>query len=244
MQLSWGVRQLTRFMSRMPIPFRFRIKMRDSSEEEICEGEIPSAEWGRLIAFRDFARELETAEWVKAGLDADYNVTSRENGEPIVETPIRPSDGAVREVLLLLRPFILEKEETAYLRVLGVLRRFVQHPGFDALFEHQKRYFLHGQFGFFGQISVGGPNSDPLSDNMLVLNDSKTLDMWLNAFVYHRDTKKRQALEMHIGKEHDEFTLAALRAPIADKAYAVLWLANFIDQMAKSPTVTAATESL
>jgi hypothetical protein len=223
----------------MAIPFRFRISMRTSGMEEICEGEIPDDDWARLIAFRDCARELETAEWVKNGLDADYNVTSRESGEPLVEVPNRPTDAAVRELLLLLRPFILEKEFTFYLRVLGILRRYVQHPALAALFEQQKRFFLTGHFGLFGKISVGGPHADPFSDDMLVLNDSDTFDLWLNAFVYHRDSEKRAALMAHFGKEDDEFILASLRALIADKAYAVLWLANFVDQMANSPTVLA-----
>jgi hypothetical protein len=214
--------------------------MRNAEVEQVCEGLIPDEDWDRLIAFRDHATELQSSEWVKAGLDKDYSVRSDAAGRPIVDVPGRPTDAAVRELLLLLRPFVLQKEATSFLRVLGVLRRYLKHPAFDTLFERHRRVFLKGEFGLYGEISVGGPGVNPLSDEMLVLNDSDTLDLWLNAFVYHRDADKRKELLRHMGRKDDELSLAALRALIADKAWMVLWLADFINDMANSPTTRGA----
>jgi hypothetical protein len=224
----------------MPIPFRFRLTKPDSTAEEICEGAIPDEDWAIAVEFREYALELESAEWVKSGLDAGYDVKFSADSGTVVEVPKPPTDTAVREVLLLLRPFILDDEPTSFLRVLGILRRYMSHPALKQLFEQRRRIFLKGQLGLYGEISISGPGADPLGDGALVLNDTKTLNLWLNAFVYHRDADKREALLSHFGSKDDELVHATLRALIADKTQAVIWLATFIDQLANSATVRRA----
>ena len=217
----------------VPIPFRIRLLGRgDSRVEEICEGSIPDDEWARALTFRDCAKQLDKAEWVKIGLDAEYTVAFERGAEAVVEMSNPPRDAAVRELLMLLRPFILEREPTSFLRVLGTFRRHIRHPALQRLFKRERRIFLKGEFGSFGDISISSARADPFSGEMPIHDDTKTLNSWLNAFVRDCDPKEGGGLLPHSDDVDDELLHAALRALIADKARSVMWLAGFIDELA------------
>ena len=105
----------------MPLPFSITLRKKSDQSAEVCAGEISDADWDLIEAFRKEAIRLRTSEWIKAGLDDDYTLESDSTGRAVVNVANPPSDAAVRELLHLLRPFVLQNERTFFPRVTGRL---------------------------------------------------------------------------------------------------------------------------
>ena len=209
----------------MPVPFRIRLIRASDGVEETCSGEIPDADWRLLTTFWTYAKDLESAEWVQAGLDADYSIQPGENGESQILVRHKPSDAAVSQLLHRMRPFLLQNEDTFYTRVNKTLARHLTHKWLRDWLAIGRRIFDHGQFRVYGQITV----------NDLPLHDERTFGLWLNAFEYHRDQAKRAQLIESMGGPPDDFVLAIFRAILADRATEVLRLATMIDKIERAP---------
>jgi hypothetical protein len=212
----------------VPTPFRVLLTKQTDGSEEVCSGEIADEDWSLFATFRDYARDLESAEWVRAGLNAGYKLTFDATGQKAVEAHDRPSDGAVRELLHLLRPFVLQNEPTWYPTVNSRLRRYLSHPYLLDWLATGRRIFDNGHFHLYGQISI----------NNLPLHDERTFALWLNAFEYHRDAGKRAQLTEAMNGELDELALAAFRSIVADRTTEVLRLALFITNLEQAPSNT------
>src|SRR4051794_288942 len=111
----------------MPLEFTLRLVRSTDGVEEVCAGIINDTDWKQFATFREYAKELEAAEWVRAGLDAHYSVHRDTSGVITVDVPNRPSDAAFHQMLHLMRPFVLEEHDTAYVKINNKLRRYLDH---------------------------------------------------------------------------------------------------------------------
>lgn len=227
----------------MPLPFNITLRKQSDQSAEVCAGEISDEDWDLIDAFRKEAARLRTCEWIKAGLDDDYTLESDSTGRVVVNVANPPSDAAVRELLHLLRPFVLQNERTFFPKVTGRLWGYFAHEYIRGILAQHRDGFSHGYDRACFELSVSatiegaaGQNRD---DNF-VINDAEAFNLWINAFEYHRDEKKRKQLIEKLGAEPDDLTLAQFRRMIADKARAVLHVANFLESIVAAPSARGA----
>jgi hypothetical protein len=210
------------------MPTRYRIVLRrgDDGPDEICAGEISDEDWRLFTAFRDFAEELRSAEWVRQGLDSRYSIHSEAGRGLVADVPKRPSDTALRELLHLIRPFVLQNEETHFPKVSARLWKYLNHPHLQQLLAHWRAVFSGEEMRRYFKITA----------HQLDINNDRALALWLNAFEYHRDADKREEfLRLH-GGPPDELTLTVFRDMLASKAEAVFWLAELITAIERAPS--------
>lgn len=209
--------------------FTILLTHKATGAQEVCEGTIADVDRELFALFHTYASELREAVWVRDGLDAEYSLDARADGVPVVTVPNRPTDTAVRELLMLLRPFLLNDEATYFPKVTARLREYLTHPYLRAHLDRHRKGFADGYGRAFFTLSV----------NDVAINDQRTFDWWLNAFHYHRDPQKRAKLLAVVRDDVDELTLAVFRSMIADKALAILTIDDFWVEMASSRTALA-----
>lgn len=227
----------------MPLPFSITLRKKSDQSAEVCAGEIGDEDWDLVEAFRKEAARLRTSEWIKSGLDDDYTLESDSTGRTAVKLPNPPSDAAVRELLHLLRPFVLQNERTFFPKVTGRLWRYFAHDYIRTILAQHRDGFNDGYDRAYFELSVSstieGATGQNGNDNF-VINDAEAFSLWLNAFEYHRDERKRKQLIEKLGAEPDDLTLAQFRRMIADKARAVLHVASFLDSIVTAPSARGA----
>jgi hypothetical protein len=212
----------------VPIPFRLQVSNQTTGESQHLVGTIGDDDWRALKRFAEFSRELDQAEYVKAGMPLNVHIAwSQESGfDP---APELPPPGQLREFLHLLRPFLLENEPTRFLRICSILGKYFDHGFFRTTLRDLRRAFL-------GKISQ---SYFTLSSHDLVVNSEEALRLWLNAFEYHRDEDKRE----HLEKLHLALPLNVSKALFVDllryKVEAIWWVATFIEKIEASPTTQA-----
>jgi hypothetical protein len=214
--VSW--QRIPRIVVNVPVPFKVLLIRQTDDGQEVCAGEISDDDWRLFTAFRDYAVGLESAEWVRAGLDSHYSASQASDGVMKIDAPNKPSDTAVRELLHLMRPFLLQNEATWYPKINGRLYAYLDHPYLRKELATGRRIFDHGSFHLYGQITI----------NDLPLHDERTFSLWLNAFEYHRDPKKRAELTSAFRGPPDDFALAVFRSILADRAAEVMKVAAMI----------------
>ncbi len=197
--------------------------------EEVCAGTISDVDWAILIAFRNESRRLETCEWVLAGMPATFRVEASQTTGLIVHTPNRPTDAQVAEVLLRLRPFILQREPQFYNRVAGVLAGYFDHPWLrEDMRKASDRFSGADQVGLY-----------TLTRNILPINTPATFDLWLNAFEFHRDPDKYERFVRESGGEPGPLEHAVFRSMLVGKVDAVFGLGSVITAIEQAPSATA-----
>jgi hypothetical protein len=217
----------------MPIRYRIVLRRSDDGPDEVCTGEISDEDWRLFTTFRDFAEELRSAEWVRQGLDSRYSIGTEPGRGVVATVPKRPSDTALRELLHLIRPFVLKKEDTHFPKVSGRLWKYFNHPHLQNLLAHWRSVFSGEEMRRYFTITV----------HQLDISDDRTLSLWLNAFEYHRDAEKREEfLQLH-GGPPDELTLSVFRDMVASKAEAVFWLADLITAIDPPPSNSATRDA-
>jgi hypothetical protein len=168
---------------------------------------------------------------VKTGLDDHYTLEGDSTGKIVVKVPNRPSDSSVRELLHLLRPFVLQSEATFFPKVTGRLWGYLAHPHLRALLAEHRDGFNHGYGRAYFQLAVSATLDGAMGQN----NED-----WF--VINHRDDTKRARLREKLGTDPDELSLAIFRSMIADKARAVLHITSFLDELVASPSARRARE--
>ena len=143
-----------------------------------------------FTTFLDFADELGSAEWARQGLDSRYSIGTEPGRELVAKVPKRLSDTALRELLHLIRPFVLQNEDTHFPKVSGRLWTYLNHPHLQKLLAHWRSVFSGDEMCCYFKITA----------HQLDINNDRTLALWLNVFEYYRDTEKREEfLQLHGG---------------------------------------------
>jgi hypothetical protein len=229
----------------VPLPFSITLRKQSDQSAEVCAGEIADEDCQLIASFRQEGAKLRTSEWVKTGLDDHYTLEGDSTGKIVVKVPNRPSDSSVRELLHLLRPFVLQSEATFFPKVTGRLWGYLAHPHLRALLAEHRDGFNHGYGRAYFQLAVSATLDGAMGQNnedWFVINDARAFDLWVNAFEYHRDDTKRARLREKLGTDPDELSLAIFRSMIADKARAVLHITSFLDELVASPSARRARE--
>ena len=152
---------------------------------------------------------------------------TREDG--FKSPPPLPPENHIREFLHVLRPFVLESENTYLPKVCGILARAINEPLFQKNLKQVQRSFngKHSQAYF------------TLSSDDVILNSESTLRMWLNAFEYHRDQEKREKLESLHRSMPIDISKGLFIDLLRYKVEAIWWISAFLEGLQKSPTVIA-----
>lgn len=133
-----------------------------------------------------------------------------------------PPKHEVRELAHLLRPFILEGETTFFYKILRVVHERLQHPRLEVMYRAWSRRFNAKDSQEVIRITAGD----------LLINSDRALNIWLNAYHYHREHEKRELLN----QLHEDISFEASEAIFVDqllgKAAAILLMASLIDQIA------------
>jgi hypothetical protein len=96
------------------------ISSRHGTCHEIA-GEFEDSEWNSLIQFAEYEEELSKTEFVAARMPlAGETNWSQERGWQL---PTLPSAPVVRDLLMMLRPFLLQVEPTNFYKVLKIVSR-------------------------------------------------------------------------------------------------------------------------
>ena len=238
----------------MPVRFVMVLFLVSGKTYEV-PGSIPDSDWELLVRFRDESLRLKSCKWVVHGLQHNVKIKwNRTDGMEVV-TPGRPDASAFAEALHRLRPFILDREPLFYHKAAGVLCRSVDDGNFQGTMRRLADRFsgkdLSDQIKLFSagidrsQIPPGQSLDQMLrqfGSSFLQLNSPKALDLWLNAFEFHRDQEKRDEFIRRSGGEPGELALAVFRSMMAGKAEAVLWLAGLVTDIEKGPSTRRTTD--
>lgn len=199
------------------IPTSARLRGLDGVEvEHACSFSVD--EWQRLERFVSYARELTKTTLLSTDWSLKFSIRADESGVRFEGTAL-PNPDHFRALLLLMRPFVLQDEETRFERVVNILRRRLDHPAFRTYLDRQKAIFDGQRYQLFKSVSDG-----------TLLNSPEMLTLWLNAYEYHRDVEKRATFEaLHHGMQPlVEHTEAVFVGMMLDRARAVVEIGNAI----------------
>ena len=205
-----------------------RLRKRDGEEiEHACT--FTPEEWQLLERFAQYARELTKTTLLSTPGHLEFSISADENEVRFKGTSL-PRPDQFAELLLEMRPFVLQREATNFYSIAKILSRRLDHPAFRKYLDRQKAIFDGQRCQLFKAISDG-----------TVINSSETLTLWLNAYKYHRDEDKRAAFEaLHHGmppavREHSE---AMFMAMVLDCARAVIDVGNAIFALRQNAAVS------
>lgn len=194
----------------------------ETQERVEVRGEFSSDEWERLLRFAEYAEELEETALFQNGGEIRANFSLDGNGV-FNDSSVFPSRPVVAELIHALRPIILQKEPTHFLRVCNLLSKHYSHPYLRKMIDRLRRHF------------VVNPSEDGwrFEVDEFALNSEEALDAWLNAYEYHRDADKRAELErLHAGPPND-FSKAVFLLLLLRKAEAAITVAGLIRAIEK-----------
>lgn len=206
------------------MPTQFRLPIPDTPE--IVDGQFTDDEWESLLAFRAESERLRRAEWIASGMSAPIHIEWSQGSPLTHSTPNRPSDAQVKEVLHGLRPFILQKDPHFFPRTLNILTGAIRHPWMRAQKRTALDRFVGADVRQLFQLTAGD----------LELTAPRAIDLWLNAFEYHRDPVKHAEFVKERGGEPNDLDLAVFRSMLVGKVDAIMGLANFITWFVNNST--------
>jgi hypothetical protein len=133
----------------------------------------------RYAGFVDRVRETKL---LQRGMPAITNMSWKPD-EGMKWTYLPYDNSELHELLHVLRPLILSREATSFVRIVGLLGRKFENEKFRKHLKLQRSIFEDGELKLYMQISL---NDQPLLDNA-------TLNLWLNGEQYHTDEEKSAA---------------------------------------------------
>lgn len=170
---------------------------------------------------RLYVEQMERLTGTKVGSAGNtYDLTiGWKEGEPLTIDTRLPDDEELAAFLLAFRPMYLEGEATNFYRVASIVYRVLeskdpQHP----LKEEMAKARHH-----FGTV-LDKPSAR-IVYNDEVITPRKMIDLWFNAFYFHKDLSKREDFERlrkGLGNLFQFFFMDA----IFDLAKCVVWLGN------------------
>lgn len=197
-------------------------------------GCIPNEDWSRLLEFRDEVRRM-TSHFVRCGI-TNLNISTTLSWD---QDGLRSSsktdlnDGHMNIILHSIRPFHLKKEPFYFCKMLKILNRHINGNPINMLFRKAKDDFLGRNFQ--SQVSISSIlGADPGQHH--TINSEDTLNLWLNAYEYHRDEEKKLLLDDILSSIPRGFGVSVFKSMMIDKIRAIIWLSDFISAIEESPT--------
>jgi len=148
------------------------------------EANFTDEEEVRLRAYDQYTDELRDTSIVKYGAPGQLQLHWHEQEGLSFTTELPPSE-QIFALLHCMRPFVLENEDTNFLRLASTIGRRADNKLIHMFLHAQKDRYL----GKHSQQVVR------IFSNDVVINCEATLQQWLNGYEYHRDADKRREVE-------------------------------------------------
>ena len=206
----------------MPHPLHLTLQDPVSGEPVVVSGTWSDDEWWALESYAKSVADLRATGMMKGMLEDGNRIQVRLNyteGQGMELATKLPPNKDVAEFLHELRPFILTSEPASFDRVRGLLAKRLDHSSLRTL--------LHLALELYR-----GDNTRAMfqmRSNDVLLNSERTLMEWLNAFEYHRDRQKQEAIEALHRMVPLEFSRAVFITLLVDKADAIFKLSTLVD---------------
>ena len=181
---------------------RFTLKL-DHEDIEIRFPDFDEEDWRLLGDFLEYSDEAHRTRFMHELNSYQSSFHLRPDGH-VRNAGVVPDDEALKSFLHLYRPIILKREPTSFINVRSLLARAIDHP-------HFRRSLKAWRAQFDGNVLR---ELCSLKHDELILTAESFLNLYLNAYEYHRDADKRERLS----------GFAAAFDPDARKALLVLLL--------------------
>lgn len=180
--------------------------------------EIAADDWRRLLSFSEEVERLRSTRFVQERMGGQISLSFRA-GEGFRSESKAVDSEAVAAMLLRLRPFVLAREEHYFHKVKNLLRRRLAHRAFREHIDQIDDAFCLKTMSEVVRVSGA---TRPLLSVEVVMD-------WLNSYEYHRDKKKRQAIEEDLGLfGKNQNGLPVILFALVDMVEAVLGLGNLV----------------
>lgn len=201
--------------------FQLTVKNSDDGSEYSSQVQIPDDEFASLTAFADAADELAAAEVLQQELGVQVRIKF-DAASGVAFSGTLPNDDVVAALLHRVRPFVLAKERTSFLRIRNVLAKCIENEQMRKILDRQRDLFTGKDFQQQVEIVATTP---VLKD---ALNSDESFHTWLNAFEYHRDPAKRATIEQLCGILTIDAARGIFVSMLLDKIKAIMNLAAII----------------
>jgi len=173
----------------------------------------------RLIKdYSDFVTEIRSLKAIQTGFNVNTTINwSKENG--LTWKVTLPQWDMFITILHRIRPFVLKKEKANFYKIRNILRKSIDDQDILSILEYNKNLFS-------GRLCQ---NLIRFHINDVLVNSEDFLNIWLNAFEYHRDQNKRKFVEelhKHLPLDVSKAFFVSL---VIDKVKAILNLCGIID---------------
>ena len=204
----------------MAQPFKFTITDIKTAGSETVAGAIEEEEWSKLADYLECSYRLAACEFAKTSFQLKFGF-SWQRGEPVRFNATLPPERDIAEFLHRMRPFVLEREPTAFQRVRNIVARHLTVPLAQRHLDGLRRRFAVEDIGF--TIKVGD----------LVLTAPEAVRKWLNAFEYHRDTDKQTELRAMYQVFPESSARVLFLVVLLEQAAAIGRLGALLDSLVK-----------
>lgn len=216
--------------------FQIKISEHGTGIETRVTGEIPSAEWEKMVVFMDEVVRLEATRAVSQGLRVQFKFTVSRDTKQLQFSGSLPHEDDIVVILHRLRPFILQDEPANFHRVTNILSHHLDDSKVRDVIKDWKD-------GFSGKNFQRTVRIDMQSESMrTIVNSEENLTTWLNAFEFHRDVDKRREIDELCKMFPKPVLYAVFVNMLFNKIYAiqnVAMLIRTIEQSAGVPLTVA-----
>lgn len=214
----------------MTIPYKLFIEASASSFAEVLEGEFSDAVGDLLVKFVTFADDLHSTECVRKGSVASMKLSLDELGMTISKSP----ETEIDQLLMALRPFILNNEPTYLPKVVNALCREVDDKRVRMATGDIRAKFLKKSGGdgpvrfmiIKGQETFDRFIASQDSSGAVMLDSDDVLYCWLNGFKFHRNDEERRRMKDLCGGLSLDYAQVGMLLNLSCKVDAILQLAN------------------
>lgn len=209
------------------MPHKFRFTITEHGQSDQLSGEFPDEDWQRLELFLDCSYRLARCRIAVTQKDLKLHVSAK-IGEPTLFTAQLPPEDDVAAFLHCMRPFILEREPTNFLKVRNTLRRRLTLGAAQRYLDRLKDLYSGKDFPVIIEV---GTDSGTLS-----LTSDEAITKWLNAAGaggYHQDADKGAELQAMYRIFPKESAQVLFLGVLLGRAAAIGRMGALIDNIAK-----------
>jgi hypothetical protein len=157
----------------------------DGEKPSVVKAEFTDEEWSILEQASQCARQLDVPGIFASTGGTSFGINIKWDVEEgwSCSGSILEWDGAPA-ALHKMRPFVLQSERTEFGRVCNILTRRIEDDRFREVITGLRALYDGKEMQALLHVRVDG----------IVVNSRKTLEMYLNAYEYHRDEEKQAAM--------------------------------------------------
>lgn len=147
-----------------------------TAEAQVFRAKFDADEVATLEAFQREADRLQSTRLVRGGTSVGMSMSWKEGAGVTIESRL-PDEDDIAALLHRLRPFMLQKERTNFLKVANLLSKKYESDGIRSVIKD-----LRDEYSCKRQVAAWR-----LTFNGVLANDDDMFDAWLNSVEYHRD---------------------------------------------------------